>query len=61
MHHVIVDQESGQFDIDIIQSGISHSQHERMRGIVKIIKTLDSGDGAKIEDVISALKQAKQA
>ena len=29
-----------------------------MHGIVEIIKTLDAGDRAKIEDVISALEEA---
>ena len=58
MHRISVDQETGQFDNDKIQSGISYSQHELMRGIVEIIKTLDTDDGAKIEDVLPALEQA---
>ena len=57
MHRVGVDCETGSFDIDIIATGISNSQHERMRGIVDLIKTLDTGEGANIEDLTMVLQQ----
>jgi replicative DNA helicase Mcm len=34
------DRETGRFDIDIIATGISHSQHERMRLLLDIIQRL---------------------
>jgi replicative DNA helicase Mcm len=56
LHRVGVDHETGQFDIDIIQSGISHSQHERMRGIIDLIRGLDDGTGARIDELITTLE-----
>jgi len=35
-----MDRETGKFDIDIIATGISHSQHERMRTLIDIIQRL---------------------
>ena len=37
-----MDRETGRFDIDIIATGISHSQHDRMRTIMDIIQRLCS-------------------
>ena len=37
-----MDRETGKFDIDIIATGISHSQHDRMRTILDIIHRLSS-------------------
>jgi replicative DNA helicase Mcm len=37
-----MDRETGRFDIDIIATGISHSQHDRMRTIMDIIQRLGS-------------------
>ncbi|UCH72429.1 MAG: minichromosome maintenance protein MCM [Thermoplasmatales archaeon] len=40
LRRVGMDRETGKFDIDIIATGISHSQHDRMRTIMDIIKRL---------------------
>jgi replicative DNA helicase Mcm len=45
LRRVGMDRETGRFDIDIIATGISHSQHDRMRIIMDIIKRL--GDESK--------------
>jgi replicative DNA helicase Mcm len=56
LRRVGMDRETGKFDIDIIATGISHSQHERMRSIIDLIKRLcnESADGnASRSDIIS--------
>jgi len=56
LRRVGMDRETGKFDIDIIATGISHSQHERMRSIIDLIKRLcnESPDGsAARSDIIS--------
>jgi replicative DNA helicase Mcm len=56
LKRVGVDRETGFFDIDVIHTGISHSQHERMRVLIDIIKKLcnESKSGlAAREDIIS--------
>jgi replicative DNA helicase Mcm len=40
LRRVGMDRETGKFDIDIIATGISHSQHERMRMLIDLIKRL---------------------
>jgi replicative DNA helicase Mcm len=40
LRRVGMDRETGRFDIDVIATGISHSQHERMRIILDIIQRL---------------------
>jgi replicative DNA helicase Mcm len=40
LRRVGTDRETGRFDIDIIATGISHSQHERMRLLLDIIQRL---------------------
>ncbi len=55
LRRVGLDRETGKFDIDIIATGISHSQHDRMRTIIDIIHKLsnESKDGNAIRgDVI---------
>jgi replicative DNA helicase Mcm len=42
LRRVGMDRETGRFDIDIIATGISHSQHDRMRTIMDIIQRLGS-------------------
>jgi len=42
LRRVGMDRETGKFDIDIIATGISHSQHDRMRNIMDIIQRLSS-------------------
>ena len=56
LRRVGMDRETGKFDIDIIATGISHSQHERMRNLIDIIKRLcdEAADGnAARSDIIS--------
>jgi len=56
LRRVGMDRETGKFDIDIIATGISHSQHERMRSLIDLIKRLcnESSDGnASRSDIIS--------
>ncbi|HHH79805.1 MAG TPA: minichromosome maintenance protein MCM [Thermoplasmatales archaeon] len=56
LRRVGLDRETGRFDIDIITTGISRSQHDRMLTVMDIIKKLsgESPDGtASREDVIS--------
>jgi len=47
LRRVGMDRETGRFDIDIIATGISHTQHDRMRTIIDIIQRLsnESKDG----------------
>jgi len=55
LRRVGMDRETGRFDIDIITTGISHSQHDRMRTIIDIIQRLcdESKDGNAIRgDII---------
>ncbi len=48
LRRVGMDRETGRFDIDIIATGISHSQHDRMRNLIDIIRRLsnESKEGA---------------
>jgi replicative DNA helicase Mcm len=55
LRRVGMDRETGKFDIDIIATGISHSQHDRMRTIIDIIQRLsnEAKDGNAVRgDVI---------
>jgi len=40
LRRVGMDRETGKFDIDIIATGISHSQHQRMRTVLDIIQQI---------------------
>ena len=40
LQRVGMDRETGKFDIDIIATGISHSQHQRMRTVLDIIQQI---------------------
>ncbi len=56
LRRVGMDRETGKFDIDIIATGISHSQQERMRSLIDIVKRLcmESPDGsAARNDIIT--------
>ena len=56
LRRVGTDRETGKFDIDIIATGYSHSQHDRMRIILDIIKKLSSeskDEMATRSDIIS--------
>ncbi|HUR61247.1 MAG TPA: minichromosome maintenance protein MCM [Candidatus Thermoplasmatota archaeon] len=55
-----VDRETGKFDIDVIATGVSHSQHDRMRILLDIVRTLaknDKGYAAEDDIVREASKQ----
>jgi replicative DNA helicase Mcm len=55
LRSVGVDRETGKFDIDVIATGVSHSQHDRMNTVLNVVRTLakDSEKGyAKEEDVL---------
>jgi len=58
LRRVGMDRETGNFDIDIIATGISHSQHERMRSIIDIIKSIGEeskdGNAARNEILVEA-------
>ena len=56
LRRVGMDRETGRFDIDIIATGISHSQHERMRSLIDLVSRLstESSDGnAARSDIIT--------
>lgn len=65
LRRVGMDHETGKFDIDIIVTGVSHSQHERMRSIIDIIKQIcnESKDGlaARNEILIEAESQGMES
>jgi len=42
LRRVGMDRETGRFDIDIIATGISHSQHDRMRTLMDIVQRLSN-------------------
>ena len=50
-----VDPETGEFEADYMETGVSGSQRERVRTIEGIIETLEPGDGSgvPIDDVVS--------
>ncbi len=55
-----MDRETGKFDIDVITTGVSASQHDRVRNIQDILKRLakESKNGyAREEDIIEAAQQ----
>src|SRR5688572_29448441 len=56
LRSVGVDRETGKLDIDVIATGVSHSQHDRMRTIQDILRTLakESEKGyAREEDIVA--------
>jgi len=61
LRRVGLDRETGKFDIDIIATGISHTQHDRMRSIMNIIERLsnEAKDGnAPRSDIIREAEMA---
>lgn len=61
LRSVGVDRETGKFDIDVITTGVSHSQHDRMRSVQDIVRKLaDQSDKgfAREEDVFDEAKRA---
>jgi replicative DNA helicase Mcm len=56
LRSVGIDRETGKLDIDVIATGVSHSQHDRMRTIQDILRTLakESDKGyAREEDILA--------
>ncbi len=56
LRRVGMDRETGKFDIDIIATGISHTQQNRMRSIIDIIQKLcnaSEDDNATRSDIVS--------
>ncbi|MEK6976109.1 MAG: minichromosome maintenance protein MCM [Candidatus Thermoplasmatota archaeon] len=56
LRSVGVDRETGKLDIDVIATGVSHSQHDRMRTIQDILRNLakESEKGyAREEDIVA--------
>ena len=56
LRRVGMDRETGKFDIDIIATGISHTQQSRMRSIIDIIQKLcnaSEDDNATRSDIVS--------
>ena len=53
LEQVGVDPETGEFDVDMIESGVSSSQRNRLQSIKQIIEKLaEDDDAAEIEEVI---------
>jgi len=53
LEQVGVDPETGEFDVDMIESGVSNSQRNRLQSIKQIIEKLsEDDDSAEIEEVI---------
>lgn len=66
LRSVGVDRETGKFDIDVIATGVSHSQQDRMRTILELVRTLAKENAergyAKEEDILrEAARQGIQA
>jgi len=59
LRRVGMDRETGRFDIDIIATGISHSQHERMRLIMDVIRRLSSQSKDGNADVGDIIREAE--
>ncbi|MCA1819888.1 MAG: minichromosome maintenance protein MCM, partial [Halobacteriales archaeon] len=49
-----MDRETGKFDIDLVATGVSHSQHDRIRSLLDIVRSLakESEKGYAREDEI---------
>ena len=60
LRSVGVDRETGKFDIDVITTGVSHSQHDRMRTMQDIVRTLARASEkgyAKLDEVLKAAEE----
>ena len=51
-----IDPETGQFDVDVIETGKSKTQRDRVRTIKDIIERLNEKDGATKDAIISKAK-----
>ncbi len=52
MRQVGYDPESGEFDADIIETGLSENQRERRERIVTVIERLDGATVGEIDDKV---------
>ncbi len=62
LQSVGVDRETGKFDIDVIATGVSHSQHDRIRIVQGLVRTLcnESDRGYALEeDILEAAAREK--
>lgn len=58
LEQVGVDPETGEFDVDMIESGVSSSQRNRLQSVKQIIEKLADGDNAaEIEEVIETAEE----
>jgi replicative DNA helicase Mcm len=56
LQSVGVDRETGRFDIDLIATGVSHSQQDRIRTVLELVRSLAKGSEkgyAREEDVLA--------
>lgn len=61
LRSVGVDRETGKFDIDVITTGVSHSQHDRMRLVQDLIRDLAAASDkgfAREDDILDEAKRA---
>ena len=57
LEQVGVDPETGEFDADIIESGVSSSQRNRLQSVKHIINNLAGDDEAEIEEVLDRAEE----
>ena len=57
LEQVGVDPETGEFDADIIESGVSSSQRNRLQSVKHIINNLAGDDEAEIEEVLERAEE----
>jgi len=58
LEDVGIDPETGEFDADVIETGTSMSQHERMKSIKQVIEDLNNGSagsGPTVEEISAEL------
>jgi replicative DNA helicase Mcm len=58
LEDVGIDPETGEFDADVIETGTSMSQHERMKSIKQVVEELSNGsaaNGPTVEDIAAEL------
>lgn len=58
LEDVGIDPETGEFDADLIETGTSMSQHERMKSIKQVIEELNNGrvgSGSTVEEIAAEL------
>lgn len=58
LKEVGMDPETGKFDIDMVQSGVSSSKRNKMRSVLKIVKDFEKDmDKVPVEDVIAEAEE----